>query len=108
MDRCCLRSKIVGRWEYGQDAVPEKFENFTAVALDRRGRFLIILAPWGGLSLSQFTSYLLDSDLDIDVALNLDGGASTGLLLGEPEEGIPGFTAIPAVITVHVAGDSIP
>jgi exopolysaccharide biosynthesis protein len=53
----------------------------TIVAQDREGRILIIVAPRGYLSLHGLAHFLADSDLDLDVALNLDGGFSTGLWL---------------------------
>jgi hypothetical protein len=33
--------------------------------------------------------------------LNLDGGASSGLLLSEPAEGIASFSLLPTVITIR-------
>jgi uncharacterized protein YigE (DUF2233 family) len=72
----------------------------TVVAQDRQGRILFIVAPWGRFSLTDLSEYLLKSDLSIDIAVNLDGGASTGLLLAHPDEGIPAFTLLPTVITI--------
>lgn len=72
----------------------------TAVAQDRAGRVLFILAPWGSFTLHELSLWLARSDLDLDTALNLDGGTSTGLLLAEPEINIPAFTRLPIVITV--------
>jgi pyruvate/2-oxoacid:ferredoxin oxidoreductase alpha subunit len=46
--------------------------------------------------------FLVESDLNIDRALNLDGGASTGLLLSEPAEGIAAFALLPVVIVVYL------
>ncbi|MCZ7671444.1 MAG: phosphodiester glycosidase family protein [Chloroflexi bacterium] len=45
--------------------------------------------------------WLVDSDLDLHIALNLDGGPSTGLLLADSNLSIPAFSPLPAVITVH-------
>ncbi len=73
----------------------------TVIAQDTKGRILFIISPWGSFSLHQLGDYLVSSDLEIDIALNLDGGASTGILLMEPEEGIPAFANVPAVIAVH-------
>jgi uncharacterized protein YigE (DUF2233 family) len=53
----------------------------TVVAQDRQGFVLIMVAPRGYLSLHRLAAFLAGSDLDIDVALNLDGGTSTGLWL---------------------------
>lgn len=73
----------------------------TAIARDTEGRILFLLAYTGSLTLQEFSRYLVESDLDLDVALNLDGGASTGLLLADPVEGVAPFTLLPAVITVY-------
>ena len=44
-----------------------------------------------------------DADLDLDVALNLDGGGSTMLYLGagEVERTFPAFDDVPVVIAVY-------
>ena len=72
----------------------------TAVAQDGNGRILFILATSGSLTLNDFTRYLAESDLELQVALNLDGGSSSGLLLAEPAEGIVAYSPLPTVITV--------
>ncbi|MCA9924903.1 MAG: phosphodiester glycosidase family protein, partial [Anaerolineales bacterium] len=72
----------------------------TVVAQDGNGRILFLLAPYGSFTLHEMSRFLVESDLSIDVALNLDGGTSTGLVLSEPEEQVLAFTAVPAVITV--------
>ncbi len=73
----------------------------TVIAQDRQGRFLFVLASSGTFTLHQLSRYLVASDLDLEMALNLDGGSSTGLMLADPVEGILPFTQLPAVITVH-------
>lgn len=73
----------------------------TAIAEDHAGNILFILATSGTFTLHEFSRYLVGSDLELDVALNLDGGASSGLLLKEPIDGVPPFTTLPIVITVH-------
>lgn len=73
----------------------------TAVARDRQGRFLFIVAQLGYFTLHHFSAYLAGSDLDLDIALNLDGGPSSGLLLADPAEQVPAFSALPVVITVN-------
>ncbi|GIK54370.1 MAG: hypothetical protein BroJett015_00330 [Chloroflexota bacterium] len=72
----------------------------TVVAQDGDGRVLFILAPWGSFTLHQLSVWLAESDLNLDIALNLDGGTSTGLHLTGPEVVIPAFTRLPVVITV--------
>jgi uncharacterized protein YigE (DUF2233 family) len=73
----------------------------TAVAEDRQGRILFLVAPQGAFTLHQFSLFLVHSDLELEIALNLDGGSSSGLLLADPVEGVPAFLPLPAVITVY-------
>lgn len=73
----------------------------TVIAQDSNGRILFLLASTGTFTLHELSHYLVKSDLEIDAALNLDGGASTGLLLADPVEGVAPFTLLPSVITVH-------
>lgn len=75
----------------------------TVVAQDRGGRVLFIVAQDGFFSLHALARWLLESDLDLDVALNLDGGQSTGLYLwaGEATVQIDSGVPVPAVIVVE-------
>jgi uncharacterized protein YigE (DUF2233 family) len=77
----------------------------TVVAQDRVGRILFLVANRGSFTLHGLSTYLAASDLELDVALNLDGGPSSGLILaGEGEEPalyLPAFALLPAVIAVH-------
>lgn len=77
----------------------------TVVARDRSGRLLFLIAPRGYFTLHQLSRFLVNSDLDLDVALNLDGGPSSGMLLREPSLFVPAFVPLPAVITVDEQGD---
>ena len=73
----------------------------TAIGQDSNGRILFIFAPWGSLTLHDLSMFLTNSDLDLQIAFNLDGGPSTGMLLAaETAVEIPAFTLLPAVITV--------
>jgi hypothetical protein len=74
----------------------------TVVAQDVQGRILIIVAPRGYLSLHELARFLAGSDLDLDVALNLDGGFSTGLWLraGERSVEVDSLVPVPSVISV--------
>lgn len=72
----------------------------TVIGVDGNGRILLILASWGGFTLAELSTTLASADFDLVNALNLDGGTSTGLILADPAEGIPAFTAVPSVITV--------
>ncbi len=75
----------------------------TVVAQDGAGRILFVVAPRGYLGLHEMAVFLADSDLGIEIALNLDGGGSTGLWLN-PEAGgveIDSITPVPSVIAVE-------
>jgi hypothetical protein len=73
----------------------------TVVAIDRDGGILLIISPSATFTLAELGRYLINSDLNLDAALNMDGGASTGLLLAEPLEGIPAFSELPSVLLVY-------
>ncbi|MBN1955009.1 MAG: phosphodiester glycosidase family protein [Anaerolineae bacterium] len=75
----------------------------TVIAQDRAGRILLIAAPRGAMTLHDMARWLVESDLDLDVALNLDGGQSTGLYLstGNPLIHVDSLVAVPAVIVVE-------
>ncbi|MDT8304563.1 MAG: phosphodiester glycosidase family protein [Anaerolineae bacterium] len=77
----------------------------TVVAQDRDGRVLFLVANRGAFTLHTLSLYLAHSDLALDVALNLDGGPSSGMMLmgaGEqPVLHLPAFALLPAVITVQ-------
>jgi len=72
----------------------------TVIAVDKNGRILIVISPSAAFTLAEMSRYLASSDLNLDAALNLDGGASTGLVLNDPAEGIPAFSELPSVILV--------
>jgi uncharacterized protein YigE (DUF2233 family) len=73
----------------------------TVIAQDRDGRILFIIAPQGYFTLHQLSVYLTESDLNLDIALNLDGGGSTGILVANPREIISPRTLLPFVILVY-------
>lgn len=74
----------------------------TVIAQDTSGRFLFIITPLGHFTLHQLSLYLTESDLQLDIALNLDGGPSSGLLMADfPQEGFSAFYGLPTVITVY-------
>ena len=51
----------------------------SVVAMDKQGRLLFIASPGQVFSLDELAGLLASSDLSISIAVNLDGGASTGL-----------------------------
>lgn len=90
----------------GSIGFPEQHEDGrkarrTVVAQDRNGRMLFIVTSLGHFTLHQLSLYLTQSDLDLNVALNLDGGPSSGLRIAEPAEQVPAFSQLPIVITVY-------
>jgi exopolysaccharide biosynthesis protein len=73
----------------------------TVIGQDKDGRILLIVAPQGHFTLHQLSVYLTESDLNLDIAVNLDGGGSTGILVASPRELIPSNRALPFVILVY-------
>jgi hypothetical protein len=74
----------------------------TVVATDVSGRILILIAPRGFLSLHELARFMADeSDLAVDVALNLDGGYSTGLWLRTAEDPlvVDSLVPVPSVLS---------
>jgi len=73
----------------------------TVIAQDKDGRILLMVAPLGYFTLHQLSLYLTESDLNLDLAINLDGGGSTGILVANPHELISSDRPIPFVILVY-------
>jgi hypothetical protein len=75
----------------------------TAVALDRAARLLVIVSPTSSFTLRGLAEWLSQSDLDVDQALNLDGGSSTGLFIkaGSLSEAIDSLGPLPIVLLVE-------
>ena len=72
----------------------------TVVGMDGNGRFLLILSRRGNFTLHQISAWLAASDLNLDIALNLDGGPSSGLLLANPQENLSSLASLPSVIII--------
>jgi len=73
------------------------------VALDKSGRLLLGVSRYASLTLTDLAAALAgQSALAVDAALNLDGGASSGLAIRPSADAlaIDSFEAVPAVITV--------
>ncbi|MEO7704785.1 MAG: phosphodiester glycosidase family protein [Thermoflexales bacterium] len=73
------------------------------VALDKSGRLLLGVSRYASLTLTDLAAALAGQPaLGIDAALNLDGGASSGLGIRAPGDAlsIESFDEVPAVITV--------
>ncbi len=75
----------------------------TVIGIDQTGRVLLIITPRGAFTLHQLSRYLVESDFELDMALNLDGGPSSGILLQNAAgvEGYAAYTAVPLVLLVR-------
>jgi hypothetical protein len=90
-----------GALGFGPEREDQARARRTVIAQDREGRILFIVTPQGYFTLHQLSAYLTASDLNLDIALNLDGGGSTGLLVAEPREVIPAKVLLPFVILAY-------
>jgi hypothetical protein len=89
----------------GQIGFPEESEDNiqarrTVVAQDSNGKMVFLVSSLGYFTLRYLSVYLHDSDLDLDIAMNLDGGPSSGMFVEDPREIIPALTLLPIVVTV--------
>ena len=77
----------------------------SVVAMDKQGRLLFIVSPNPIFSLDELADALVSSDLSIEIALNLDGGSSTGLYVngGSSPVSIDSLAKLPIVIIVKAA-----
>jgi len=90
-----------GQLGYGAERETYASARRTVIGQDRAGRILFIVAPQGYFTLHQLSVYLTESDLNLDIAVNLDGGGSTGILVADPHEIIPSRVLLPFVILVY-------
>jgi uncharacterized protein YigE (DUF2233 family) len=81
-----------------EDGIPARR---TVIAQDENGNLLFIIAPGGSMTLHQMSQWLVNADLNLHIALNLDGGPSSGLILADSDLAISAFSPLPTVITVH-------
>jgi uncharacterized protein YigE (DUF2233 family) len=90
-----------GELGFGAERESNASARRTVIGQDKNGRILFIVAPEGHFTLHQLSVYLTESDLNLDIALNLDGGGSTGILVANPPEIIPPNRPLPFVILVY-------
>ncbi len=78
------------------------FSPRTVIAMDTQGRLLFIVSPSAAFSIDEMADLLVQSDLSLKTALNLDGGSSTGLYFksGSQKVSLDPVTALPIVIIV--------
>ncbi len=74
----------------------------SVVAMDKQRRMLFIVSQMQAFSLDELADLLASSDLDLQTALNLDGGASTGLYVNgrNRQVNIDPLSDLPIVIIV--------
>jgi uncharacterized protein YigE (DUF2233 family) len=90
-----------GKLGFGAERENNARARRTVIGQDQDGRILFIVAPEGYFTLHQLSVYLTESDLNLDIAVNLDGGGSTGILMANPREIIPSKVLLPFVILVY-------
>jgi uncharacterized protein YigE (DUF2233 family) len=75
----------------------------TAVGQDRSGRIVFVVSPGFVFTLTGFGQWLAASDLDLETALNFDGGTSSGLLVrdGNGQRGTDSWVSVPDVIVAE-------
>jgi exopolysaccharide biosynthesis protein len=75
----------------------------SVIAQDRQGRVLLIAVDLPLVTLPELAQALAQSDLDLDAALALDGGRSTGLYVNSARQRIAvnSFDEVPLVLTVE-------
>lgn len=74
----------------------------TVIAQDMNGHILLIITPFSVVTFMDLAKWLGVSGLQIDMALNMDGGTSTELYIatGGPSQ-FTGFKPIPIVLAVY-------
>jgi uncharacterized protein YigE (DUF2233 family) len=75
----------------------------TVVALDTEGRLLFIVSPERAFTLDEMADVVSSSDLHLQTALNLDGGASTGMYIKTTNQNISlsSISNLPIVIMLR-------
>jgi uncharacterized protein YigE (DUF2233 family) len=87
--------------------LPNRSARRTVVAIDRSGAVLLVSLPASMVSLYQLRDWLAGAgELQLDAALNLDGGPSTGLALetGAWSLTFDSLSKVPSVLVVEAGG----
>jgi uncharacterized protein YigE (DUF2233 family) len=98
----CSPMLVMGSKRTQFNATPSQSRR-SVVAMDKNGKLLFISSPDDIFTLDQLADLLVSSDLSISIALNLDGGASTGLFVngsGQTHVTIDSFVLLPLVVIV--------
>ncbi len=83
-----------------------QFAPRTVVGQDRQGRIVFMVSQGSIFTLTGLGQWLAASDLDLDAALNLDGGSSSGLLMQAVGQtlGLDSWVEVPDAIVVDALG----
>lgn len=73
----------------------------TVIGIDSQGKVIIMVTLGFGMGLYPLSQYLATTDLNLQTALNLDGGGSSMLYISPIDYRIPSFDPVPAVIAVY-------
>lgn len=78
----------------------------TVVGLDEEGHVIIMVIDGPVLSLYELSHWLAESNLNLDIALNFDGGRSSALAVqaGGERTVIPAYVPLPIVLAVYSGG----
>lgn len=73
----------------------------TIIAQDSDGQIILMVTSGFGISLYNLSQYLAVSDLNIERALNLDGGGSTMMYIAPSDSTVLSFDPVPAVLAIY-------
>lgn len=76
----------------------------TVIAIDDEGRIIVFATPLLGITLKDLSAFLVESDLNIYSAFNLDGGGSTMMYADQSDFNVVSLDAVPAVLAVYPQG----
>lgn len=94
---------VDGQQAYTSTA-PDRVTRRTAIAQDIEGRIIIMITSQGGITLTDLSAYLANSEMGLANAFNLDGGGSTMLYSGaggRSPVSFASFDPVPAVLAVY-------
>jgi uncharacterized protein YigE (DUF2233 family) len=88
----------------------ERIARRSVLATDEAGRILFLIVDKTPLSLYELSQILIQSDLELTYALNLDGGPSSGLLYndGAFKESFLPLVELPIVLSVSAPAPAAP
>ena len=89
-----------GRQAYFAAAGGERTRR-SLIGIDKHGNVLILVAPFLGLSLADLSTYLPSTDLEIDAAVNLDGGGSSMIAIPGADYLLPSLDPVPTILALY-------